>query len=244
MVRGLNNFKEWFKGYESHFAIIGGTACDLLMSEAGVDFRGTRDIDIVLLVEVLDKNFFSKLWDYIKKGGYEHRGANIEKPRFYRFSKPASNDFPHTLELFTRRLDDIFLPDEAVLTPLPAEDDLSSLSAILIDDGYYAFLKSGIRIIDGLPILGAEHLIPFKAKAWLDLSDRKTNGAKIDSKDIKKHINDIIKLSSLLQPSSNINLHIHVSKDLTDFIATNKEDYEILRRIASIYGIITPSPPP
>jgi hypothetical protein len=30
MVRGLDGFKEWFKGYESNYAVIGGTACDLL----------------------------------------------------------------------------------------------------------------------------------------------------------------------------------------------------------------------
>ncbi|MDD3898415.1 MAG: tyrosine-type recombinase/integrase, partial [Syntrophomonadaceae bacterium] len=39
------------------YAIIGGTACDLLMSEDGLDFRATRDIDIVLIVESLTPEF-------------------------------------------------------------------------------------------------------------------------------------------------------------------------------------------
>jgi hypothetical protein len=39
MVRGLESFKSWFQGCEQNYAIIGGTACDLLMSEAGTDFR-------------------------------------------------------------------------------------------------------------------------------------------------------------------------------------------------------------
>ena len=94
MVRGLDGFKAWFIGYESYFAIIGGTACDMLMSEAGEDFRATRDIDMVLLVEALDASFGTRLWEYIKMGGYEHRRASTEKPQFYRFTKPSSPDYP------------------------------------------------------------------------------------------------------------------------------------------------------
>ena len=33
MVRGLDGFREWFRSYEEQYAIIGGTACDLLMTE-------------------------------------------------------------------------------------------------------------------------------------------------------------------------------------------------------------------
>ena len=54
MVLGIERFKEWFRGYENHYAIIGGTACDLLMTEEGLDFRGTKDIDLVLIVEAIN----------------------------------------------------------------------------------------------------------------------------------------------------------------------------------------------
>ena len=40
MVRGLNSFKEWFRGYETNYAIIGGTACDLLMDAAAPSSLG------------------------------------------------------------------------------------------------------------------------------------------------------------------------------------------------------------
>ena len=43
MVTGIDSFKEWFKGYEEQYAIIGGTACDILMTEGGLDFRATKD---------------------------------------------------------------------------------------------------------------------------------------------------------------------------------------------------------
>ena len=51
MVRGIESFKEWFKGYENQYVIIGGTACDLLMSDSGLEFRATKDIDLVLIIE-------------------------------------------------------------------------------------------------------------------------------------------------------------------------------------------------
>ena len=35
MVTGTDSFKEWFKGNEEQYAIIGGTACDILMTEGG-----------------------------------------------------------------------------------------------------------------------------------------------------------------------------------------------------------------
>lgn len=51
MVRGIETFREWFRGHEAQYAIIGGTACDLLMTEEGLDFRATKDIDLVLILE-------------------------------------------------------------------------------------------------------------------------------------------------------------------------------------------------
>lgn len=44
MVRGIESFREWFRGYEEQYAIIGGTACDLLMTDRGLDFRATKEI--------------------------------------------------------------------------------------------------------------------------------------------------------------------------------------------------------
>ena len=54
MVTGIESFKEWFKGNESQYAIFGGTACDILMAEEGLDFRATKDIEIVLISETVD----------------------------------------------------------------------------------------------------------------------------------------------------------------------------------------------
>lgn len=86
MVTGIDSFKEWFKGSEEQYAIIGGTACDILMTEEGLDFRATKDIDLVLIIEAVDANFGKKFWEYVKQAGYEHCNKSSDVPLFYRFS--------------------------------------------------------------------------------------------------------------------------------------------------------------
>lgn len=68
MVVGFETFREAFKGYEDCYTIIGGTACDILMSDADLEFRATRDIDMILLIENRFEEFAQVFWDYIKAG--------------------------------------------------------------------------------------------------------------------------------------------------------------------------------
>ena len=76
MVTGLKSFQEWFKGYEQQYTIIGGTACDLLMSDEGLDFRATKDIDLVLIIEAVTPEFGKHFWEYIIQAGYEHQNKS------------------------------------------------------------------------------------------------------------------------------------------------------------------------
>ena len=218
MVTGMESFKEWFKGNESQYAIIGGTACDILMTEEGLDFRATKDIDLVLIIEAVDGAFGRKFWEYIKQAGYEHCNKSTGVPQFYRFRHPTSNHYPAMIELFSGKPDAIPLPEDAVLTPLPIDEDISSLSAILLDDDYYEFLKHGKTSIDGVTVLDAAYLIPFKAKAWMDLTDRKAVGEHIDSKNIQKHKNDVFRLTELIDTSVVIETPGGVYKDMQKFV--------------------------
>ena len=86
------------------------------------------------------------------------------------------------LELFCRVPEGIHLASGAHLTPIPFDDAVASLSAILLDDEYYTFIMNGGRIIEGLPWIGAAQLIPLKARAWLDISARRGAGERVDSK--------------------------------------------------------------
>ncbi|MDA3875111.1 MAG: hypothetical protein PF795_14275 [Kiritimatiellae bacterium] len=64
-----------------------------------------------------------------------------------------------------------------------------------------------------------EALTVLKAKAWLDLTRRKEEGDdKIKSDDIKKHRNDIFRLSLIFQPLDRLALPPELAKDLDTFL--------------------------
>ena len=102
-MRGIDKFKERLAGHDGEYVLIGGGACDLLFGEAGQDFRATKDLDLVLLVEALTPEFGRVFWDFVKEGGYENKQKSSGKPQFYRFSKPEDPAFPAMLELFAHR---------------------------------------------------------------------------------------------------------------------------------------------
>lgn len=234
MVTGIDRFREWFRGYEDQYAIIGGTACDLLMSEDGMDFRATKDIDLVLIVEAITPDFGRQFWQFVKAAGYEHRNKSTGLPQFYRFSHPTAAGYPFMIELFSRHAEAINLPDDAVLTPLPMEDDISSLSAILLDDDYYELVRNGTVVVNGVNVLDAAYLIPFKAKAWLDLTQKKAAGQSVDSKNIRKHKNDVFRLSALLTQQSNVVVTESVLADLRAFLAAMQEESVDLKQLGVI----------
>ena len=90
MVRGLEVFREYFAGHADQFVLIGGTAATLAMEAAGLEFRATKDLDIVLHIEALSSEFGAVFWRFIEAGRYEIRQASdTGKPIFYRFQKPA-----------------------------------------------------------------------------------------------------------------------------------------------------------
>lgn len=57
MVRGLHIFRDHFSAFQEHYVLIGGAAEDVLLSEAGLQARATKDLDVVLLVEAVDGGF-------------------------------------------------------------------------------------------------------------------------------------------------------------------------------------------
>ena len=97
------------------------------------------------------------------------------------------------IELFCRS--DFELKSAEGITPIHIDDEVSSLSAILLNDDYYKALLNGKVIRNGLSVLRPEYIILFKAKAYLDLKSRKDLGEKVDSSDIKKHKKDILPIA-------------------------------------------------
>src|SRR5665213_2748653 len=215
MVRGLDIFRGWFTEYADQYVLIGGTAASLTMEEAGLAFRATKDLDIVLHVEALTPAFGVAFWKFVEAGGYEIRQASdTGKPIFYRFQKPADDGFPVMVELFARAPDGLQLAEGSQLTPIPLDEAVLSLSAILLDEDYYEFILAGRREVDGLPWVGEDRLIPLKAIAWLDLGERQAKGEPVDSKNVRKHANDVLRLSQLLAPDVRIEVAPRIAQDL------------------------------
>ena len=129
------------------------------------------------------------------------------------------------IELFSRT--GYVLESGSELTPIHIDDSVSSLSAILLNDAYYRFLLQGRDVIDGFSVLRPTWLIPFKAKAWLDLSERKERGEHVDSRDMKKHRNDILRMASELVLERCV-LPDEIRNDMMRFIdVMNVTDMEI-----------------
>lgn len=146
MVKGLDVFQNWFADHADQYVLIGGTAASLTMEDAGLDFRATKDLDIVLHVEALTPQFGQTFWRFVEAGGYGIRQASdTGKPVFYRFQKPADPSFPFMVELFARTPDGLEIAEGSQLTPIPLDEAVSSLSAILLDTDYYDFIMAGQR---------------------------------------------------------------------------------------------------
>lgn len=248
MVKGMDVFREFFSDYSDQYVLIGGAACDISFGNNDVDFRATRDLDMVLIVEALTTEFGQRFWDFIRQGKYRNRARSSGTPQFYRFDKPEEPGYPLMIELFSRtgwteRID-------GILTPIHIDDSVSSLSAILLNDTYYELLLKGREMIDGISVLSPAYLIPFKAKTWLDLNGRSERGEHVDSRNIKKHRNDIIRIVAelVLEPCE---LSAVVKEDINAFVEkmhiTDAElkslkidgvhEADIVRVLKTVYGL-------
>ena len=229
MVAGLDRFRDHFRDHTHQYALIGGSACDLLMEQVALPFRATKDLDIVLIAESLDASFARSLWDFIRAGQYKVAESTDGTPRFYRFCAPQAPGFPSMLELFSIRSARLPPVQGISLTPIPFDDAISSLSAILLDEQYYAFLKAGVRLVEGISVVGPEHLVPLKARAWLDLTERKAAGNKVDSRDITKHRNDVFRLYQIIDPAARGDVPPTVRADMRRFLIQVKSERIDLR---------------
>ncbi|NLB54843.1 MAG: hypothetical protein GX811_03595 [Lentisphaerae bacterium] len=223
MVKGLDLFRDRFKEFADRYILIGGVACDLIFEAAGLNFRATKDLDIVLCLETLDTAFGRAFWEFVNAGGYQIRESEEGRRRFYRFRKPSNTVYPEMLELFSRSPDILAIAEGSHLTPSPISDEISSLSAILLEKDYYDWIQAGRQMIEGVPIVGQTHLIPLKATAWLDLRARREAGEKVDAYSIKKHKNDVFRLFQVVDPEFSLRPPPRIMVDMGEFIDKESE---------------------
>lgn len=234
MVKGLDTFREYFADYEKQYVLIGGAACDIVFESNEANFRATRDLDMVLIIEALTPEFGEKFWEFIVAGKYRNKATSSGNPQFYRFDKPEDDSFPKMIELFCRS--DFELRQAEGITPIHIDDEISSLSAILLDDDYYKALLDGKVVREGLSVLRPEYIILFKAKAYLDLKARKDAGEAVDSSDIKKHKKDILRIAAELILEPVLELPETVKEDIQIFIESlEQEAYD--QNSLKMYGL-------
>ena len=219
MVTGIERWKEYFSEYKDKYVLIGGAACNLLEEELDMNPRATKDLDLILVVEALTPDFGLRLWDFIKSANYadRYKGENKFKHEYYRFKNPEDKTYPKQTEFFARNTGMLSLPSDAHIEPISVGEDLSSLSAILMDDDYYAFTIEHSRIIEDIHIANPEALICLKAKAYTEMLDRKAEGEQVDSRDIEKHKKDVFRLIAMLPRDSRFTLSMKLKKDMSDF---------------------------
>lgn len=229
---GLEKFQQHFSGFADQYVLIGGVATWLALEEQGLDARATKDLDIVLCVEVLAPEFVQAFWDFVRAGGYEIQQRSSGEKVFYRFSKPATAEYPAMLEIFSRLPDGVTLGEDARLTPIPVDEDVSSLSAILLDEDYYVLIHENKHELAGVQVVNEYCLIPLKARAWLDLTKRKSEGEAIDQKNINKHRSDVLRLFQLLNPELQLNMPPSIVEDMASFLdVLATQDDQLLKSV-------------
>ena len=117
------------------------------------------------------------------------------------------------------------------IIPIHIDYDVSSLSAILLNDDFYDFMMQGRRTVDGISVLDASYLIPFKMYAWIDLSDRKARGEHVNEKDLKKHKYDVFRLLEIIMADESIEVSGMVKESIGIFLDRIQEEELSLAQI-------------
>ena len=218
MVKGLDLFRERFQEFSGSFILIGGVACKEWFAADWHTFRPTVDLDVVLIIELIDRPFVRALRSFIAEGAYEIRQRTEGTPVLYRFAKPKDERFPAELELFSRRPEGLNLEEGQTIVPIQVGADHHSLSAILLNEDYYQLIQTHKDVRDGLPMVNATALIAMKAYAWINLTKGKAAGETIDAKKIAKHRNDVFRLAGSLPGDPGPILPPTITNDITRFL--------------------------
>src|SRR5574344_759752 len=187
-VYGIERIREFLGNFKSNYIIIGGTATNINLEESALEGRTTHDIDMIVVCEAVTKEYLESFWKMIRTAGYEPGVINTDngyKRTFYRFDKPKDSSFPKYIELFCRIPESIVLPEDIRIVHISNNyDDLSSFSAIMMDDEYYNFAIKHSTQMQGVQVLDKFALIVFKSKAFVNNLTRKKSGQHVHQEDI------------------------------------------------------------
>lgn len=131
------------------------------------------------------------------------------------------------IELLSRHPDILGEPSNLVIEPLPIDGDVSSLSAIIMDDDFYHFTIKHSKLTDGVRHADSAALVCLKTRAYLNLLQDKAEGKHVNSKDIKKHRSDVLKNVVIITDES-ISAPMAIADCVKDFVSSIRADWDTL----------------
>jgi hypothetical protein len=230
-MEGLEKFREAFAEFSENYVVIGGTACDIAMTGTIVKPRATHDIDMIVIAENITEAFGERFWQFVREAGYrpekrKHKEGESPKYELYRFLD-GKDGYPEMIELLSRHPDVLGDPKGVAVEPLPVGDDVSSLSAIIMDDDFYHFAIAHSKLTGGIRHADPAALIALKAKAYLNLVADKQNGKHVNSKDIRKHRSDVFK-NIVIMEDSQIEAPESIVRCINEFVDSIRKDWDEL----------------
>ena len=128
------------------------------------------------------------------------------------------------IELLSRHPDVLGEPQGLTIEPIPIEEKVSSLSAIIMDDDFYNFTVNHSTVTDGIRHADTLALIALKACAYLNLLKDKADGKHVNTKDIKKHRSDVLKNVVILEETEVV-APKKVAGIIQDFVSSIRNDW-------------------
>ena len=227
-MEGLGKFRDAFRDFSDNYVIIGGTACEIAMSRTEVKARATHDIDMIVIVEKMTKAYGERFWQFIKEAGYrpeKRKSGDGDSPHYemYRFldGKPG---YPEMIALLSRHQDILGVPQGLVIEPMPMGENVSSLSAVIMDDEFYHFTIEHSKLTDGVRHAGPIALIALKARAYLNLLNDRAAGHHVNTKNIKKHRSDVLK-NVVILPDEVIPVPEPILNCIQEFVWAIRKDW-------------------
>lgn len=201
------------------------------MTGTEVHPRATHDIDMIIVVERMTPQYGERFWQFIREAGYrpeKSKAKEGESPKYemYRFVD-GNPGFPEMIELLSRHPDVLGESKGLTIEPLPIDGELSSLSAIIMDDDYYRFTIEHSRLTDDIRHADSAALVALKARAYLNLIQDKQNGKHVNSKDIKKHRSDVLK-NVVIMTEDEIPAPSSIVECVKEFVMSIRSNWEEL----------------
>lgn len=195
-----NTLVRFLSSHKKSYFIIGGHATAHNLSLIGLDFRVTRDYDIVIVSEVEDRSFADDLVSLLVEGDYKSRyQSDAKKRRAYRFENPSNDAFPECIEFFVKEGEEASSVTKR-FEKLDITIDNEKISAMVMKSEIYEFAKAHVTEINNLMFADKQGLIALKAYAYFENYKLYLDG-KVHSDSYKKHFRDILHILSAFYPN-------------------------------------------